>query len=78
MKQKLTPWFPPNMKPVRPGLYIASIGRRNRFYRRWTGKRWLYGSYSQEDAATMPARPWPEKDYPLHWRGLASDPKAKA
>lgn len=53
---RLTPWFPAGkgVKPVRNGVYIASVGR-NTFYRYWNGRWWSRGSYSLEE---MQAKGW--------------------
>ena len=72
--EELTPWFPPEIKPVRPGIYIASVARRE-FYRRWDGERWYYGDYTVE-AAKKRRKKWPLQ-VPLLWRGLNYDPSAK-
>lgn len=74
MNQKLTPWFPHTTVPVRPGVYISSVKKGQRFYRRWDGKNWHYGDReSPSTAASIERRwPWPEL---LHWRGLAQEPK---
>ena len=42
---ELTPWYPPEVRPVRPGWYACqqctiSHSWRNRHY--WNGKRWLH------------------------------------
>ena len=41
---KLTDWFPGHIKPVRKGVYIASVGR-NKFYRYWNGRWWSEGTF---------------------------------
>jgi hypothetical protein len=75
MKNKeLTPWFPPHIKPVRPGVYIASVAKQE-FYRRWTGKYWCYGAYDIALARTL-KRKWPD-NFPPNWRGLNEDPSKK-
>jgi hypothetical protein len=68
---KLTPWFPPEIKPAYPGVYQV---KQPRFvwYRRWDGEYWFSGGHTPEDAAsskcaiTMNAH---------SWRGLAKPPK---
>jgi hypothetical protein len=68
---KLTPWFPPEIKPAYPGVYQVK-GTGVVWYRRWDGECWYYGSTTVYNAAcgTTP--------YPFEintWRGLAEPPK---
>ena len=71
---KLTPWFPANVLPVRPGVYEVDKYIGTHWYRRWDGKYWFAGNYAPEDAASskhalvMNAHPW---------RGLAKPPKGE-
>jgi hypothetical protein len=68
---KLTPWFPPEIKPAYPGVYEI----QNEFitwYRRWDGKRWFDGDYLKEAAAVQKT---PYLGKPSPWRGLAEPPK---
>ena len=42
---KLTAWFPPSVKPVRPGVYETQfMNENNQFgpsgFSRWTGNHW--------------------------------------
>lgn len=72
---KLTPWFPPEVKPVRVGVYIATVRKPSVFYRYWDGESWLCGSFDQQLAnASRPDWYGP----PIHWRGLAKQPKEQA
>ena len=60
MSAKLTPWFPPEIKPVRKGWYECRCCT-DTFY--WTGERWLMmpgGGFSSIQN--------------ISWRGLASPP----
>ena len=69
MKTKLTPWYPPEIKPVRVGVYKIKISANNSFdlYSHWTGQRWLHTAWS-------PARASEAKGNSLYqnktWRGL--------
>lgn len=75
-KDKLTPWFPGDVKPTRKGVYEVSEDN-NRWYSYWNGKTWGWISM------------WPDIAYDRRnnfkfspkqmgdWRGLAQDPKAK-
>lgn len=81
MSKKLTPWFTAEsgIKPVRPGVYIASVGR-NTFYRYWTGKYWTKGTYDKY-GDNWPTAKTPKYGSAKHqawisWRGLVEDPKA--
>lgn len=73
----LTPWFPPEVKPVRPGVYIATTLRRERYFRYWTGTAWLTGgsTVQEAEAERLLFCVNPEQ---MHWRGLASDPSGSA
>lgn len=75
MSKQLTPWFPPKVKPVRKGVYIASVARST-FYRYWNGHRWYFGADTVSGAAKE-RRAWPARyQGAIAWRGLASDPGA--
>ena len=79
MSKKLTPWFHSDRQnPVRPGVYIATVKRNDRFYRLWDGKHWYYGDYFSPDEALRKAvkyGKWHADLSPLYWRGLAKEPK---
>jgi hypothetical protein len=75
---KLTPWFPGNIKPVRPGVYetkwiyetggsASSAGG----FSRWTGSRWMDTGPDVEFAARIITTGYHSKQ----WRGLAEPPK---
>lgn len=63
---KVTPWFPPEVKPVREGWYEATLYpawvRSGYPKYKWNGKCWTFGAIAV-------------KDQQRHWRGLASKPK---
>lgn len=67
-KQKLTEWFPANVKPVRKGFYQREyesewmIG----YCDFWDGEEWILMSITG-----LPTGPVTTQ---LRWRGLASDP----
>jgi len=46
---KMTPWFPPHIKPVRKGVYEVINGYRLShtlpIYARWDGLEWSNSSY---------------------------------
>jgi hypothetical protein len=75
-EKDLTPWFPPEVKPVRRGVYIAMVNPLNPadspYYRRWNGREWLIGGVSPTQAAERPPHPI---EAAISWRGLAHPPK---
>lgn len=72
--QKLTPWFPGHIKPVRPGVYQQMSGSGTRLgYQRWDGERWFSWHATPAGAASAVFAVMGEfQNDP--WRGLASDP----
>lgn len=70
MNRAKTPWFPRNVKPVRPGVYERLFGA-DLMFARWDG-RWFVAHYTVDLAARstnvsgFQSRPW---------RGLANTPK---
>lgn len=71
MEQKLTDWFPPEVKPARVDVYETNAGPNT--YQYWNGKFWgLYEStpdfafaFSYDKIMVQSPR----------WRGLAEPPK---
>ena len=37
---KLTPWFPPEVKPVHVGVYMSDDTPLGPWFRYWNGKQW--------------------------------------
>lgn len=78
-KQKLTPWFPPEKKPFRHGVYQTEDDSDRQpvqvGYQYWNGRRW--GQFC--DTPTQAARyaDWESIFQENHWRGLAYDPEAQ-
>jgi len=73
MKQKLTPWYPSRIKPVRRGLYerdIPTIGVRLSF---WTGKYW--GGFAMINECAFNNRTFRTGHPQARWRGIARKPK---
>lgn len=68
---KLTEWFPPEVKPVRVGVYEVAYPP-GRWFRKWDGTRWMCGADTPEIAVERSAIPV-ETTFP--WRGLAEEPK---
>jgi hypothetical protein len=75
VNKNLTPWFPPDSKPVRPGIYIATVVREETFYRLWDGEAWMCGGDSVREAAREGREGTATYRQNLHWRGLAEQPK---
>ena len=71
-KEKLTPWFPGNVKPARAGVYETKLGLFGG-YSRWTGKFRTDTEQTKKDANRCSLRGAQAKQ----WRGLATPPKAK-
>ncbi len=68
----LTPWFPPEVTPVRKGVYEATLVEGEAgWYAYWRGDSWG-GSWKRKDVAarikmeSSEQRKW--------WRGLAEKP----
>jgi hypothetical protein len=81
-RPKLTPWFPGNINPVRPGMYEvghdpATIPHHNSRHRLtsaprrlWDGTTWRAGWMNEQMSIFG--------THPSHrWRGLAQDPRGK-
>ena len=67
---KLTPWYPPHIKPVRVGVYETL---RKGCFQYWNGEWWGYWSSTKKDAFGLNGG----KSVFQHprWRGLAHPPK---
>lgn len=67
--RKLTPWYPPHVKPVRVGLYQATVFERapthDAPYMYWDGKQWM-NPYNDGMRCMAQDRAW---------RGLARRPR---
>lgn len=74
MKRKLTPWFPPEIKPVHVGWYdVANLKMEPHFFPpwffHWNGTTWdSFGSFPG------PFKPNPYVVQDVPWRGLARKP----
>lgn len=66
--EKVTPWYPPHIKPVRNGLYQATMYTNNPAsdapYMQWNGERWM-NPYNGGKPCEEQSRAW---------RGLAKKP----
>jgi len=80
-KGKLTPWFPGEWAPVRPGVYLRDIGIfKDGDYSWWDGQKWhsSWGTPAQAYGETQVSG-FQCGDTPcgtVHWRGLARNPAA--
>ena len=47
----MTPWFPPDIKPVHKGVYLVKFNasQQQEMYATWNGRRWSAVSYAQKD-----------------------------
>ena len=61
---KLTPWYPPEVKPVRVGWYDCEVCTENRHL--WDGWCWKSSKYSHGQLTVG-----------FRWRGLAEPPNGK-
>jgi len=61
----LTSWYPPNIKPVRAGLYIIGSDELS-VMSIWDGKQWCYALVPDVRHAIQKHS----------WRGVAGQPKA--
>jgi hypothetical protein len=75
--EKLTPWFPADVKPVRVGVYQTKVDALpgERFYNYWDGGSWHGGE-------STPAVAYKHCDYQPdgvdYWRGLSRKPRSRA
>lgn len=75
---KLTPWFPGDVKPARPGVYQRSLDPCAPIhvaplacYCMWDGKFWMVYENTPEEAAECRIRSAYQHEW---WRGLAEQP----
>lgn len=77
-KEKLTPWFPGNVKPVRKGVYERDwLDGGPQWFSYWDGKNWCFGDETAEGAKYAANMLHTSAHTNFPWRGLAQDPKAK-
>ena len=72
LKTALTEWYPPDVKPIRPGVYEATINKPHnkfRWYAKWTGYAWSEGVSTIKEAAKEDTI---SSFQNKHWRGLVS------
>jgi hypothetical protein len=73
-KQKLTPWFPAHVTPVRPGDYLTGD---DGIYRNWDGERWSFHWTPMDTPERIERQKNHRWVHGVHitWRGLAEQPK---
>jgi hypothetical protein len=78
MSKTLTPWFPPDVKPARDGVYkvrILTIYPEDERYSRWWRGKWRFTADTKEDARIETAPSYDcYSSYFKGWRGLAKEP----
>lgn len=77
MKQKLTPWFPPEIKPVHIGVYQRKGLNGEVYFNRWNGRFWLQGWNVKCGNSFIEANKSQSQSFlpDRKWRGLAEQPK---
>ena len=75
-KQKLTQWFPADVKPVHVGVYevLYQNGKYGKRYRYWDGKKFCYQSFDSQHAFDKRYSSTRLPKY-VEWRGLSEQPK---
>ena len=76
---KMTPWFPPHIKPVYAGEYNASLFCDPVSRRYWNGEYWsaVYNNSDPADFKRWARNCWvPDSEF-IEWRGLAKNPEKK-
>lgn len=75
MSKKLTPWFPPEVKPVHIGVYeTAEPNLDSECFQHWNGSFWGLCSSSARYAATNGQANGFSGFQQTMWRGLAKKP----
>jgi hypothetical protein len=76
MKQKLTPWFPADVKPVHVGLYETDCYNTcQKSYQFWNGEYWGLQCFEEDIKPFFPERAKNKSRYQyVCWRGLAEKP----
>lgn len=73
MADKLTPWFPPHIKPVRVGVYETDAMDDAPCYQHWNGYIWgpCYGNI-EGASRWAESRLWIQS---ARWRGISQPTK---
>jgi hypothetical protein len=67
----MTPWFPPNIKPMHVGVYPAAISV-DRGFAHWNGRKWGCLWATKKHAKSAPAYDLARQD--KSWRGFTEKP----
>ena len=73
---KMTPWFPPHIKPVHKGVYETKDPFWGTFYSNWNGKSWSIGSVYLSSAFSQLGsgyRHHKTKNQNRSWRGFTKE-----
>ena len=74
MSKKMTPWFPPRIKPVRVGVYQIKFSYSRpgdmEMYATWSGRKWSNMSYSTTGLWHGIFKGAEQKK---HWRGFTEE-----
>lgn len=72
MKEKLTPWFPANIKPVHEGVYQTKIhaGDKSGGFQYWNGFSWRFWGIDAQDAYYCKEARSGFNQGAIQWRGL--------
>lgn len=72
----LTDWFPPDVKPVRSGVYQIRDGimDEDTWYSFWDGRSWGYATCKGANTAFDERFSVTDLPQNQHWRGLSKKP----
>jgi hypothetical protein len=74
-KQKLTPWFPRDVAPVRSGVYMVRAWSNAVMYSLWERGVWHGTTHDLNKAVAFGRRFGSTTMHLTGWRGLAEQPK---
>lgn len=70
---RLTPWFPADVEPVRPGWYLRRLyGWAPELPDFYDGKHWYFGGGDQNLSDVVKPK-WRDDSGKWEWRGLAKE-----
>ena len=72
MKQKMTPWFDGDVRPVHVGMYLRKYLDAVLFCR-WNGRQWFLG-YDGKNFDWAQKTKYTSHYQCLPWRGLSKEP----
>lgn len=71
---KLTPWFPPDVKPVHVGWYETNNGIGPNGHSYWRGFKWSGTYFRNFSLVELRSLNYSGAVQRKHWRGLAEKP----